>query len=147
GALAAAPVPANTAVSGYSGQWDGVTTIATSGATMQRVVDPSGSGRMVNLHRVKRGGTEIWGGVRSEQLWNNKPAQALTPGKDIWMAFAVQRKADETFGPSEGEHLVFQTHTSQSGATQPDIALFADAQANMMGWRVAYNTSGNVDSK
>lgn len=149
GALAAAPTPASTAVSGYSGQWNG-TTISTSGAYMGRVADPNGSGRTVNLHRVTQGGASIWGGVRSEQLWNNHDSTDLVPGKDIWMSFAVQRKADETFPASSSydTHLVFQTHTPQSGDTQPDIALFATGNGGgTMRWRVAYNTSGNVDGQ
>jgi len=149
-ALTAAPVPVPTAVSGSSAQWDGSTAIVVNGVQMMApVADPSGSGRTVNLHRITQGGSLIWGGVRSEQLWHGKPAQALTPGKDIWMSFAVQRKADETFGSSAGddEHLIFQTHTPQPGATQPDIALFASGQSGTMGWRVAYNTSGTVDSQ
>jgi len=147
GALALAPTPVPTAISGYSGTWDS-NTIDTSGATLQRVADPGGSGRMVNLSRVKQGGASIYGGVRSEQLWLGKSAQALTPGRDFWMAFAVQRKADETFGTTSAydAHLVFQTHTPQAGDTQPDIALFATGQnGGSMFWRVAYNTSGNVD--
>jgi hypothetical protein len=143
-------VPVATAVSGSSAQWDGSTAIVVNGVQMMApVADPSGSGRTVNLHRITQGGSLIWGGVRSEQLWHSKPAQALTPGKDIWMSFAVQRKADETFGStaSYDEHLIFQTHTPQSGATQPDIALFASGQSGTMGWRVSYNTSGTVDGQ
>lgn len=150
GALPAAPTPVPTAVSGSSAQWDGRTAIVVNGVQMMApVADPSGSGRTVNLHRITQGGASISGGVRSEQLWIGKAAQALTPGKDIWMSFAVQRKADETFGSSTGDdaHLVFQTHTPQPGDTQPDIALVASGQSGTMGWHVAYNTSGTVDGQ
>lgn len=149
-ALAAAPVPVPTAVSGSRDAWDGKAAIRVGGVDwMKAVPDPGGSGRIVNLHRIVKGGASIVGGVRSEQLWIDKPEQALTPGKDIWMAFAVQRKADETFDASAiyDDHLVFQTHTPQAGNTQPDIALFASGQRGMLGWRVAYNTSGSVDAK
>ena len=148
--LSVAPTPVPTAVSGSSAQWDGRTAIVVNGVQMMApVADPSGSGRTVNLHRITQGGASISGGVRSEQLWIGKAAQALTPGKDIWMSFAVQRKADETFGSSTGDdaHLVFQTHTPQPGDTQPDIALVASGQSGTMGWHVAYNTSGTVDGQ
>ncbi|MFO1217414.1 MAG: hypothetical protein U1E89_03415 [Burkholderiaceae bacterium] len=137
-------------MSGSSAQWDGSTAIVVDGVQlMAAVADPSGSGRTVNLHRITQGGSLIWGGVRSEQVWHSRPAQALTPGKDFWMSFAVQRKADETFGSttSYDEHLIFQTHTPQAGRTQPDIALFASGQTGTLGWRVAYNTSGTVDGQ
>ncbi len=149
-ALPLCPLPVATAVSGSNATWDGVTPIVVNGVqAMAPVTDPNGSGRTVNLHRVTQGGSLIWGGVRSEQVWHSRPDQALTPGKDFWMSFAVQRKPDETFGSttSYDEHLIFQTHTPQSGNTQPDIALFASGQTGLIAWRVAYNTSGTVDSQ
>lgn len=110
------------------------------------VLDPSGSGKTVNLHRIYSADSLVWGGQRSEVFYYDI---GLTPATDSWMAFAVQQKSDETLLPStfDDTMLVFQTHTPQAGDTQPDIALFASKQSNLMRWQVAYNTSGNVDSK
>lgn len=155
-----APLPTWTAISGYKGWWDGQATIrgADNIERLAPVLDPSGSGRSVYLMRIMRGDPKIYGGQRAELLWHSRDAYKLVPGRDIWMAFAVMRKPGEAqessraFGTTNwndpyDELLVFQTHTPQAGATQPDIALFYNSQGNYAGWRVAYNTSGTVDSK
>ena len=136
-------MPVGVAVSGYSGNWSGTSTITdSSGNTLLApVADPNGSGRTVNLSRILKSGAAIWGGVRSEQVWNN--GTQLIPGHDYWMAFALMIKPGEaipTVGGSDDDMLVFQTHTPAQGATNPDISLCLQGQTKSMRWRSAYNS-------
>jgi hypothetical protein len=139
--MAPAPLPATLIVSGASGTWTGTSTISSSSGTplMAPVADPSGSGRTVNLHRILQSGAAVWGGVRAEQAWRTEDTK-LYPGKDYWMAFAVMLKPGEAITSSDGDMLVFQTHTPASGDTTPDISLCLQGSSNSMRWEVAYNT-------
>jgi hypothetical protein len=159
-ALTALPLPAKTQVSGYTGNWNFGTTITDSGTStvqVQDVADPNGSGVQVVLTRVKNAYVTMQGGKRAEFAVygpSDLDYYPLTPGHDYWLAFAVMRKSGETFSSAataNDDHLVFQTHCSESGAdTQPDIALdmahTASGYIDKWRFKVSYRTasSGNV---
>jgi hypothetical protein len=138
--------PVQTAVSNFSGTYDGVTAMTLSGAVhLGPTADPGGSGLTVNIHRVSASYATISGGKRSETLWIDLPAYRLDPAIDHWLAFAFWRKAGEaivTGSAQDDTMLVFQTHTPFQGSTQPDIALFLAGQGSgLMRMRRSYNAS------
>jgi len=143
--LPLAPMPAGLIASGVSAStWDGMSTVMDSGGNtiIAPLLDPSGSGQKVNLHRIYKNGSLIWGGIRAENAWSSYAVTKLNPGSDYWMAFAVMMKSDEPIVPntSDDAMLVFQTHTPAQGNTQPDISLIVRGLNNQMFWSTAYNT-------
>lgn len=133
------------AVDGVSGAYDGVHDRTWNGQVMLgSVLDPSGSGRRVDLHRIMESAPYAWGTThRSELLWLDDAKYALPPGVDTWQAFAVMRKPGEGLPESTADDsmLVAQSHSPESGNTYPPYSLVVKRQgADEVRWYVSYNT-------
>lgn len=128
-----AAYPAATNITGYSGSYNGSTAISVSGTVR---VGPStdASGTVVDLHRIVQSGATI---QRAEVLHLSPSHIPLICQHEYWMAFAVKRFEPQPSAGPDTECLVFQTHTSMSGATQPDLALFDNGQGDIMRWRAS----------
>lgn len=133
--LAALALPAATNITGYSGSYDGSNSIIVSGTVrVGPVSDPAGSGTTVDLHRIVQSGSTI---QRAEVLHLSPSYVPLICQHEYWFAFAVRRLEAQPTATPDTECLVWQVHTSQSGATQPVIALYDNGQGDMMRWRVS----------
>jgi hypothetical protein len=127
--------------------YNGTDTITLDGSVrLERVSDPSGSGRSEFLRRIVRSdhanGTVS---CRNEFVWNGVgPMPHIFPGDEVWGAFAFMPKDDEwvtSTTTTDNEMLVFQSHSESDGQTQPDIALFIDRGLNRMYWQRSWSAA------
>ena len=149
----ASAAPLNSAATPYDLQvsdvtnntWYGTTTVKDKygRAVLEPTVDPKGSGKAVNLHRIYKDGTQLSGGWRSEATFRQE-ANKLYPANDYWMSFAMMMSPTEPIVTSTtyDELLVFQTHaTPLHNNVQPDISLAMKSNQNMLRWKISWNSA------
>jgi hypothetical protein len=132
-------IDAASSVDGGASGYTGSTPLTWNGNVMLGpVLDPNGSGRTVNIHRIMQAAPYGWGTThRSELLWFGTD---FPPGADTWQSFAVMRKPGESFPVSQSDNmLVMQSHTPESGNTGPPYALIFDPVGNTIGWDISWN--------
>jgi hypothetical protein len=135
---------ASPTVDGVSDDYDGVTPLLWDGNVMLGpVLDPNGSGRTVNLHRIMEAAPYGWGTTHRCELLYGETENRLPPGVDVWQAFAVMRKVGENLPEPTGDDsmLVFQSHSPESGDTYPPYSLVVSRQGtDQVRWFISYNT-------
>lgn len=132
-------------IDGGASSYDGASNLTWNGNVMLGpVLDPKGSGRTVNLHRIMEAAPYAWGSThRCELLAIEDAAYRLPPGVDVWESFAVMRKVGENLPEttSDDAMLVVQSHSPESGDTYPPYSLVVKRQGvDELRWYVSYNT-------
>jgi hypothetical protein len=147
GVEALPPIPysvASPTVDGVDEDYDGVNPLIWNGNVMLGpVLDPNGSGRTVNLHRIMEAAPYAWGTTHRCELLFGATEHELPFGVDVWQAFAVMRKVGENLPEPSGDDsmLVFQSHSPEDGDTYPPYALVVSRQGtDDVRWVLSYNT-------
>lgn len=133
---------ASPTIDGVDSDYDGVHDLVWNGNVMLGpVLDPNGSGRTVNLHRIMQDAPYGWGTTHRCELLYGETDQRLPPGVDTWQAFAVMRKVGESLPENAPAMLVFQSHSPESGDTYPPYSLVMKRDgADELQWYASYNT-------